>query len=333
MTPRAALRSSAVFSRADHVAVVEVRGRGAFAALDRALPSDLFLHDGQARPSVWLDDDANVVGDVLLARLDGTFLLVVDGVDAASVVARIRDAAAVGSEVDADDAAERWGAVSLHGPFAWEVGGRWLGRRIAGLPPLGLLRTSRETVTIRGGKTGEYGYEILVAKDALPAAVERLVDVGRAFDLAEAPVGDVDAATLESGAFARRLVCALGSKLSPYELQLQWRLSRSKDHATSAALARRRAAVTSRVAWFRADRSVDVGERVEDPDRGDVGRVLASVAGTAHPTVGVALLDLPVSHAGFAFRVGDVDVTTASPPLLVPRSVGVQPDVHAYRPC
>lgn len=332
MTPREALRSSAAFTRPDHLAVVEVRGRGAFAALDRALPSDLFLHDGQARPSLLLDDRAAVVADVLLARLDGTFLLVADGVDAAALVARIRDAAAPGAELEVEDAADRWGVVSLHGPFAWEVGARWLGRRIAGLPPLGVLRTSPETMTIRGGKTGEYGYEILVARRALPASVERLVDVGRAFDLAEAPSDVVDAGALEAGGFARRLVCASGAGLSPFELQLQWRLSRTKDHVGGAAVASRAAAVTSRVAWFRADAHVAVGARVEDPERGDVGAVLAAVSGTAHPTVGVALLDLAVSHAGFAFRAGAVDVTTASPPLLVPRSVSVQPDVHAYRP-
>lgn len=330
MTPREALRASAAYTRAEHVSIVDVRGRGALAAIDRALPTDAFLHDGQARPSLFLDDDGGVVADVLLVRFDGVARLVVDGLDAASVAERVRDAAPPGSDVDVSDARDRFGVLSLHGPFAWDVGARTLGRRIAGLPPLGVLRTSPETLTVRGGKTGEYGYEILVDRAALPRIEEKLVDVGGAFDLAEAPLRDLDAATLEAGGFARRNV-ALEPPLSPFELQLQWRISSKKDHASRAALHARASRAIARIAWFTAAAPIAARARVHDLERGDVGEILASVPGTAHPTVGIALLDLRVSHAGFTFSADGVDLTTASPPLLVPRSASVQPDVHTYR--
>lgn len=318
------LRSSAAWLASDHVALVEVRGPKAFAALDRALPSDLFLHDGQAKLSLFLDDDASVVADVLVVRSDDRYVLLVDGLSADDVLARLRDAASP-EEVDARDARDAWSLLSIHGPFAWEIAAAWTGRRIAGLPPLGVLRTTAGVV-VRGGKTGEYGYEILVPRDTLAAAIERLVDVGARFDLEALSTTTLDAAVLESGGYAHRLV---GPGLSPVELQLQWRLVRAKETHAKAALDRRAAAATQRIAWFRADDAIDPGARVVDLDV-VVGEVRAVAPGTAHPFVGLALLDRPVSHPGFDFHAGSQVFTTASPPLVTPASTRVRPDVDTY---
>lgn len=338
----AALRSSAAWLASDHVALVEVRGPFAFAALDRALPSDVFLHDGQARASLLLDDDASVVADVLVVRSDDRYLLLVDGLAAEDVIARIREAARVstGGDVDVRDGRDALGLVSLHGPFAWELGQAWTGRRVSGLPPLGVLQTPTGLV-VRGGKTGEYGYEILVPREALAAATERLVDVGARFDLGALTPEVLDAAIVESGGYAHRLV---GPGLSPVELQLQWRLARAKDnHHAKAALGRRTAAATQRIAWFHAIGSIPSGSRVIDAaalaghDGEDVGEVRAVVegTGTGRRHVGLALLDRRVSHPGFEFRArsarGDpATLTTASPPLVTPVSVRVRPDVDTY---
>lgn len=339
------LRASAAWLASDHVALVEVRGPRAFGALDRALPSDIFLHDGQARPSLFLDDDASVVADVLVVRSDDRYMLLVDGLTADEVVARLR-AAAPSGEVDARDARDAFGLLSVHGPFAWEIGQAWTGRRVSGLPPLGVLQTTTGLV-VRGGKTGEYGYEILVPRDGLAAATDRLVEIGVRFDLGALAQEALDVALLESGGYAHRLV---GPGLSPVELQLQWRIARAKDHHAKAALDRRAVQATRRIAWFRAAEPIARGARVLDaeapsaraPDGDDVGDVRATADSTGGSLVGeryvgLALLDRRVSHPGFAFHARAADGSaatfkTASPPLVTPTSVRVRPEVDTYKP-
>jgi glycine cleavage system aminomethyltransferase T len=320
---RRALRRSVAFLEPAHVALVEVRGPGAFAALDRILPCDLHLADGQARPTVLLDEEANVIADVTIARLEKRYLLFVDGLTASDVVARVRGA---GSDVEAHDARNDAMLVSLHGPYAWELGAAWLGRSLAGIPPLALLR-GRGFVVLRGGRTGEYGYEIVLSGEARATAIEHLRELGARFDLEEASLDALDASVLEQGGFVQRWIAR--ERLSPFELQLQWRISKKKEHASKGAVDRRRASDRSRIAWLTSASELTPGEVTLDG--APVGRTLAiapSFDGAG--VVGVALLDRAVSHSGFAFERGGLGLTTASPPLVAATSLGVRPQTDAY---
>jgi len=45
--------------------------------MDRACPADLFVRDGQVRPSVLLDDQARVIADIYIGQDDDAYLLIV----------------------------------------------------------------------------------------------------------------------------------------------------------------------------------------------------------------------------------------------------------------
>ena len=327
----AVLREGVVVTEVAHLTAVQVDGAGARAALDRLLPCELHLYDGSARPPLLVDpEDGRVIADVTVARVEGGYLLVVDGVTGAEVAARIADAAPSPTTVTVRDVLEDRAPLALHGPFAWELAAAWLGRHLIGLPSLA-LHTSARAWVLRYGRTGESGYEVLVPRGVLDEELDRLRALGERFDLIDAPQASVDRCTLEVGGFvARRPSLA---SLSPVELQLQWRLSARKEHVGRDALDCRRAAATSRITWFRSAGSIAEGARVE-LDGEAVGEVLGcepmSIGGGWG---GIALLDRQVAHAGLALDSASGPLTTASAPLLEPtsRRVRVHSDTYATR--
>lgn len=327
----AVLREGVVRTDAAHLAVVQVDGAGARAALERLLPCELHVHDGSARPTLLLDpEDGRVLADVTVARLEGGYLLVVDGITTAELAARITDAAPTPSTVAVRDVLEDRAPLALHGPFAWELAAAWLGRHLIGLPSLA-LHTSTRAWVLRYGRTGESGYEVLVPRAVLDEELARLRSIGERFDLLDAPQESVDRCTLEVGGFVARKASL--ASLSPVELQLQWRLSARKEHVGRDALDCRRAAATSRITWFRCAGPIPEDARVE-LDGEAVGEVL-----TCEPLSmgggwgGIALLDLRIAHAGLCLDTADGPLTTASAPLLEPtsRHVRVHSDTYATR--
>lgn len=324
-----AVRHATAVLAPTHLALLEVRGAGAFEALNRLLPCDLFVHDGQARRTVLLDEQAGVIADVVVAKLDGVFLLFVDGLDCADAVGLLEEETPSGLEVTARDLSDEYELVSLHGPFAWELGALWLGQALISLPPLALYR-SRLGVVLRSGRTGEFGYETLLPRASSAVARERLRDLGIAFDLQSASLATLDRCALENGGFVPRNVQLAG--LSPVELQLQWRTSSKKAFRGRPALERRRTAAKKRVAWFNAPTVVAAGSKVFE-DGVAHGDVVACSVSTTDPTrfVGQVLLDRGISHPGLRFKTDSgLELFTASPPLVEATSQRVRVQIDRY---
>jgi aminomethyltransferase len=323
---RRALRNSAAVLNPVHVALVEVRGAGAREALDRMLPCSLHLADGQARPTLLLDDDGSVIADVTVARLERRYLVFFDGCPAHEAIDRIRTSGS-GVEFDARDARDEGTLVSVHGPYAWELVGAWLGHSVAGIPPLALLR-GRGFVVLRSGRTGEYGYDVFLTGAGRSSALDRLRDAATPFDAVEASLDAFDACVLEAGGFVSRWLAR--DRLSPFELQLQWRIDRKKDHGARTALDGRRASSQSRIAWFTSTSAQPPGGNLS-LEGTPVGSTLEVIPAREVGFAGVALLERAVSHPGFVFDCdGGVRVTTASPPLVMPASQRVRPQTDSY---
>src|SRR5687767_6361099 len=77
-----AIRTATGWLGSDHLAVIEVRGDGAHAALDRVLAGDLFLYDAQARQTIILDDEGSAVADVTVAKVEDRWWCFADGLGA-----------------------------------------------------------------------------------------------------------------------------------------------------------------------------------------------------------------------------------------------------------
>src|SRR5262245_10552576 len=115
------IRTGVALSRMPHVVHLRLSGEDAFALLDRVRPAELFLRDGQVLQSLLLLPDGRPRCDLLVGRDDEDFFLFAEGDDAVGLTEWLRAQAPPGARVELTPLDETYEAMSLHGPYAWEL--------------------------------------------------------------------------------------------------------------------------------------------------------------------------------------------------------------------
>jgi aminomethyltransferase len=327
--PIRAIRETSAVTRSEHVTVVRVDGPDAFDAIDRVCPRELFVQDGQLLHTVFLTDDAAIFADVYVCRDEDEFLILSEGPSGDALVSFVRDAAPRGARLDVRNLSLDHRLLTLSGPYAWEVMAELAGPEVIGLPYL-TFYYGDEWTCFRTGKTGEFGYDLLVDYARADALWARLLDLSKPFDGAEARVAHLDDCALENGFFSVRHE-GVGA-LDPVALQLQWRVSyRKRDYPGATRLARLRTSTSRRTAHFVSERSPACGAPIT-LDGSDIGKVLTvRPSQTRGGFAGLALLDRRWAHPHVdAYLAGGLPIRTASAPLLNNRSLYVNPQRHSY---
>lgn len=327
-----ALRESVALSERDHVAVIAAEGSGAFDALDRLVSGDLWIQTGRARHTLLLHEDGTPLADVYVSARDDDFLLLAEGAPGRELVEHLeghRPPGAAASFRLLDDRA----VLGLDGPYAWELAAAVLGPDVMALPYLTTCELDGASC-LRAGKTGEYGFDLVVPRAAAAAWRERLLEAGRPFDLGRAGLEELDHCALENFFFNVRREGRSGA--TPLELQLQWRVSRRKAFVGSDALAARRArGIRERLSCLVGPGPISVGDALLHGGRA-VGRVVN--AGWSEPRgewVASALVSRELAHSGvggfeLAGSPARAPLRTVSPPVLDNRSLYVHPQRHGY---
>jgi len=157
-------------------------------------------------------------------------------------------------------------------------------------------------VCFRAGKTGEYGYDMLMPADKADETRERLVEVGQAFELGTADLETLDQCALENWFFNIRREGRSGA--SPIELQLQWRLSYNKEYVGFEAVrAQRKAGPVVRLTCLLADAELAVDDQIAH-DGQTIGRIVnAGFSSVRGDWVGLALIETALAHPGIDFSV------------------------------
>ncbi|MBW2532255.1 MAG: aminomethyltransferase family protein, partial [Deltaproteobacteria bacterium] len=234
-----ALRHAVASSAAEHTALLRVSGDAAFPVVNRLCTSDLRLRDHQMRHTLLLDEDARVLADAYICRDDEDYLLLLEGMSYLELLEHV-DTLPVGSNDAAiEDLREHHELLAIDGPYAWELLASALSPDIVGQPFMSCYEIDGVRA-FRAGKTGEYGYLLLAPASRAGDLRERIDEEGRKLDLVEVGQEALDQCALENWFFNIRRE-GLASA-SPIELQLQWRLSPTKEFVGSAALAALRAA-------------------------------------------------------------------------------------------
>lgn len=329
-----ALRHSATWSVMDHVSCVRVGGPDAFEALDRICPAELFLRDTQILTTLLLDEGARPAADLFVCRDDQEFLLLAEGMTGSELAEYIRSGApsSLRCEVQVMDPDHR--IISVNGPYAWEVLGEILGPEVIGLPYLSFFHLE-EGICFRTGKTGEFGYDLLIPAERVDGLLQQLNDLAAEFDLVEAGREVLEQCALENWFFNIRREGQAG--VTPLELQLQWRVSYRKEFPGSEVLAElRRAGAARRLTTLVSEEEISIGHQVilEEQAIGPV--VNAGYSATRGDHVALALLDRAYAVSGIdryqvAKNDGRVPVRTVSPPVINNRSLYVSPQLHSYR--
>lgn len=324
-----AIRTCAALGWRPDIARFRLSGSGAWELLGRVCPADIYLRDGQLRHTLLLDERGHPVVDLLVGNDDDSFLLFGEGLPAAALREHLVRHAPPGLAFELDDLGTSHAYLTLDGPFAWEVLGKLEGPDVAGFPLLTCYRPRPDTTYLRAGKTGEYGYGLLVPHAEAAALWLRLLEAGAALDLREVGIEASWHASLESWFFNIHAE-GLAAELTPHELQLHWRLSHEeRDYVGAAALRARRPTRRTTALVGRAPLAPGAVVRYQDRPVGSVLVTATSV--TLGLPIAIALVERELAHSGIdRFVAGDVPVRTVSPPFVDNLSLYVSAQRHSW---
>jgi glycine cleavage system aminomethyltransferase T len=326
-----ALRTAAAVTRLSHVRALRVSGAGAPDVVDALTTSRVFIRENQMMNTLILDAEARPWADLFVCQDEDSLILLAEGPTGAELgasVERLRDEKFPQSELRITNLEEEHVLFGLDGPFAWEIASAVLGPEVLGAPYLSFL-TLKDVLCFRAGKTGEYGYTLLVPKRMAADLWEQLQAVGTPQGLVEGSLEALDQCALENWHFSMRALsgCDVARRLTPIELQLQWRLDYERDFVGAAALRARRPSPLGRLTSLVAPDELRPGQSVR-LDGADVGTVLwAGWSSLRKQWVAWALLQLPWAWPGLHFE-GRVESRSA--PLLNNRSLYIDPHRHNH---
>lgn len=282
--------------------------------------------------TLFLDDEGHPLADVVIACDDLDYLVFAEGPSATSLAGWLHQHAPAGLDAVITDSSATHQLLGIDGPYAWEWLGRLVGPEVVGMPYLGLFTLPAFSGQgLRFGKTGEFGYDLLLPRTALNAFALAIQPLVEEFSVSTVGIEELDLCALENGFFSIR---SAGVKtVTPVELQLQWRLDHRRNYPGQSNVDQARHSEAPRVTWFRGvpgQPPPKVGDALflENGAAGHVFSVCESpLLGCA---IGQALLARPVAHPGLELSGDGFSVRSVSAPLLRNRSLYVSPQRHGW---
>lgn len=210
------VRTAAGLFDISHMGEVSVTGPGAAAFLNRVLTNDVNqLAVGQAQYTLMCNQRGGVLDDLYLYSVGASqYLLVINASRIEEDVAWLRGqltSFSDRSQVVLQDRSAEFGAVAVQGPrvvefmdtaFPNSITGTMAGKTARALKKnqIGQFDFTGQPVYIaRTGYTGEDGFEVIAAANAIEAVWNRVLEIGRPFGLKPAGLGARDTLRTEMG--------------------------------------------------------------------------------------------------------------------------------------
>lgn len=328
-TEQAAIRNSAGICRATGLVILKISGKDAYDVVEGICPADLYVGDGRILHTLFLREDAQPFADVYVCREGPDFLVIAEGPGEAALRRYIQESVEGSPDFELETISETHEALTVNGPFAWEVMAALVGPQVIGLPYLTFYRKG-ETLVFRAGKTGEFGYLLLDPKADCSSREAQVNALLEKFEASWVSQDALDQCGLENWFFNIRRDTTEG--VTPLELQLQWRVSYRGTYVGSEALKQRRAdGIKQRITSLVSEQSIQKGDPVRFGEQ-VIGHITnAGYSHTRGDYAATALLDLAYAHAGVdRYTAGGVPVRTVAPPLIDNQSLHVDPFEHAF---
>lgn len=326
-----ALRYAVGLSALEHVRCVRLGGEGAYDAADRLFSRELYIRDGQLSQGLLLREDGTIFGDCYLASDDEDFLLLIEGPGEDHLSAYLQRHLDGIPDLEVHDETRDHAIIGMDGPYAWELLSLIVGPEVIGLPYLTLFHVDGARC-YRAGKTGEFGYRLILPRLEFEATWARLLEAGQPLDVAQVGLEALDQCALDNWFFNIR---AEGrAPVTPIELQLQWRVSYQKSFVGSTAVRARRAdGIELRLTCLTSPGPIGVDDAIVCHDQGIGVVVNAAFSPIRKQWIALGLLDLAFAYPGIGpLNVGASRIPghTVAPPVLNNRSLYVNPQIHSY---
>ncbi len=339
----AAVRESVAISDNCHYGKFRIRGADAQDAVNSVVMVDVArLAIGRAAWTFMLREDGSVLCDVYILCTGDHYTIFSEGTNPENVASQLQ-AAADDHDCSLEDVTQDVAIIGLDGPYAWELLKEQVGVRILGLRYLEFLDDQTlgdGTVSvIRSGKTGEFGYQLIMPAETAVAVWEHLLDAGKALDIAPAGAETLSVCRMENrfinmhreGAEAR----------NPLEINCRVMVdvekeayvgSEALEQAMNEPLERR---VIGIVVDGTAEQVPALGAEVT-VDGEVVGTIVnAGFSLQLQKPIALASLQADTAYVGLEFNVpiGDATSTckTVSAPFIFNKSLTVRPQEDSYK--
>ncbi|MCP4679092.1 MAG: aminomethyl transferase family protein [Deltaproteobacteria bacterium] len=278
------------------------------------------------------DEEGLLESDLYVANDDEEFVVIGESLIDDSATARVMEKLG-GEEAGLQDICESTALIGIDGYKAWAVAKDLFSADVLGLPYLSLERYDLDGVPvklIRGGKTSEFGYLLLVPVDNAGAIWERIERAGEPYGMK--PVGaDTHHALRLDGRFFN--IHAEGAQArDPLVLGLQWMIDiEGEDFRGREAVMQRRAdglkkKIIGVVPEGKSD-SLEPGTKLSHGNEAVAEVIVASDSPVIGHRIGLALFDVEFAYSGLSFDGADgTRVKTVSMPPFTPKSLSVKLD-------
>ena len=332
------IRERAALSDQSHYGKFEISGSQAVDFLSFVnLPDIARLAIGKTSSSFMLEEDGSVFSECYVVSSGDSFLLLTEGRDKTEVAEYLKKHSE-NFDVKLKDVSELFAMLQLDGPYAWEVLKDLIGVKVLGLRYLETLDNQRigssAVQIIRSGKTGEFGYSLLVARDQAIECWDTLMKTGERYQILPVGFEALDLCRMENRFPNLRLDCS--KVANPFEMNCRVMFDREKDdHLGRSAIEELTEGGPARriIGFVSADDSHAV------PQLGDqvtlAGEVIGEVVNAGYSfmlgkSIGLALVSNDLAFVGLDFNVGDRTVTTASAPFVYNKSMDIRPQEHSF---
>lgn len=335
------LRQGVGISDQGHYAKFRITGSGALDFLNNLnLPDVARLPIGRAMTSFLLGDNGEIVCECYVIAVGDGYMVFTEGTNVDSAYEYLK-ANVADHAVNIENITSEVGLIGLDGPFSWELLKELIGVRILGLRYLEMLENQKLGTSsahiIRAGKTGEFGYLLIVGAAQVGECWNTLMTTGAKFNIQPVGTATLDLCRLENRFPNMRLE---GVKVAnPIELNCRVMFDHEKDdHKGRAALESvMEEGPARRLIGFRIANSTrvpGVGDKVviEGHEIGEVANAMFS-HGLEQP-IGLALVTVDLAFVGLDYEIkaGDETLTasTVSAPFVSNRSMTIRPQEDSY---
>ncbi|GAA3829159.1 glycine cleavage system aminomethyltransferase GcvT [Sphaerisporangium flaviroseum] len=297
--------------------LIEVTGAAAIDFAQRVLARDVeYLTSERCMMSLVLDESGQVVDQVLAFGRENGLLLESSCGAGTRLIEHLREHN--DEDVEITDRSRELTVLGLEGPYAWGVVGRLIDGELASLPFESVVDTDWNGIDIifaRTGFTGEYGYQMIVPREAAPELWRQSIEHAGA-----AGQEALELAMLEVRQPIPRHEVTDGT--SVLEIGANWLVDITKDAfvGKEAVLQALESGQGRRTVGFTGGSVPAPGTRVLAGGH-DVGEVVHAVHSVGlDATLGLVRVDADLAAAGLEFTVDGAEVTTLTSPYIVPKS-------------
>lgn len=337
-----AVRKSIAISDNCHYGKFRVSGSDALDLMNRVVIADIArLAIGRATWTFMLHEDGRTLCDVYVVCAGDEYLVFSEGVQPSEVLAVLNAEAGSFSAEVADISADV-ALIGLDGPYAWELLKELVGVRMLGLRYLEFLEKqplgSGNAHVIRAGKTGEFGYQVMVPASEAADVWKQLMEGGKTFDIQPVGYDTMSLCRLENRFINMHREGA--ETKNPLELNCRVMIDREKDEYIGSASIEEaiEGELENRIIGLCIDGDAgatpELGAEVS-ADGETVGRIVNSgYSPSLGKPIALALLSAKVAYVGLDFDVNLADSTgnakTVSAPFIFNESLTVRPQEDSY---